>query len=266
MRSKEKWSAAGWLALGSPLIALVVLAAVALIASTSPGELMAQLRAENTRQAVAVSLRTTLIATALVAFFGIFVALAIERSHSVVSAALEFLVTVPAIMPPSVAGLALLLAFGRKGLLGAPLESLGITIAFTPIAVVMAQILVATPFFVREASNAFRSIDPEILKAAKLDGATTWQVYRRIVLPLASPFLVTGLILAWTRALGEFGATILFAGNLQGVTQTMPLAIYVGFESDLGEAKALAVLLLAIALAVLLVVRLAMGRKMTFAH
>jgi molybdate transport system permease protein len=206
------------------------------------------------------------VATAIVAVFGTFFALAISRSGRALSSALELLITIPAILPPSVAGLALLLAFGRRGLLGPFLESHGISVAFTGAAVVMAQVFVSAPFFVREASNAFRSIDPDLVSAARLDGASPMRISRWIFLPLCMPFLATGLIMAWTRALGEFGATIMFAGNLSGTTQTMPLAIYLGFESDLGEAKALAVLLLAIAVVVLLTVRLIFGRRLTFAH
>lgn len=266
MRGRERWNAIGWILLGSPLIALVSISALALLFSTSPRELWAQLGQEGTREAIGISLKTTVVALVLVGVFGTFFAMAIHRTTSWLSSTLEIIATVPAIMPPSVAGLALLLAFGRQGVFGPWLDGMGISIAFTPIAVVMAQLFVSTPFFVREASNAFKSIDPDLVAAARLDGASSWQAARRVTIPLAAPFLATGLILAWARALGEFGATILFAGNLKGVTQTMPLAIYLGFESDLGEAKALAVLLLVTALLVLFVVRITLGRKMTFAH
>jgi molybdate transport system permease protein len=254
------------MALASPLILFVALAALALVLSTPPADILKELHQEDTRLAVLISLRTTLIATILVGVFGTFFALAIHRAIPALSSALEFLITIPAILPPSVAGLALLLAFGRRGLLGPWLESHGISVAFTGTAVVMAQVFVSAPFFVREASNAFKSIDPDLVAAARLDGASALRISRWIYLPLATPFLATGLILAWTRALGEFGATIMFAGNLSGTTQTMPLAIYLGFESDLGEAKALAVLLLLIAVGVLLLVRVALGRRMSFAH
>lgn len=266
MKGQERWAALGWILLGSPLIALVAISAVALLFSTTPQELWAQLHQEGTREAIGVSLKTTAVALVAVGLFGTFFALAIHRAAPWLSSTLEVIATIPAIMPPSVAGLALLLAFGRQGVFGPWLEGMGISIAFTPIAVVMAQVFVSTPFFVREASNAFKSIDPDLVSAARLDGASSWQAAKCVTIPLSAPFLATGLILAWARALGEFGATILFAGNLRGFTQTMPLAIYLGFESDLGEAKALAVLLLVIAVLVLFIVRITLGRKMTFAH
>jgi len=266
MKARAQWAANGWLLLGSPLLLLIVLAIFALFASTPFSILTKQLESDSTRQAIGISLRTTAVSTVLVAVFGSFLALAVHKSKPLIASILEMLVTVPAIMPPSVAGISLLLAFGRQGLIGPWLESIGITVAFTPVAVVMAQAFVSTPFFVREASVALRSLDPSLLEAARLDGASPARLAWSVSLPLAFPFLMTGLVLAWTRALGEFGATILFAGNLKGVTQTMPLAIYLGFESDLDEAKALAVILLVSAVAVLAVVRLVFGRRMAFAH
>lgn len=266
MKRGEGWAFAGWLTVGSPLVFLIVLAVLALVISTSPQAVLEQLGKEDTRQAVSLSLKTTLVATAIVTVFGTFVALAIQRSPAPLASALELIITIPAIMPPSVAGLSLLLAFGRQGLLGVWLEAHGITVGFTSAAVVMAQVLVSAPFFVREASTALRSIHSELIDAARLDGANAFRVGKEIILPLATPFLITGLILAWARALGEFGATIMFAGNMKGVTQTMPLAVYLGFESDLEQAKALAVILLLAALAGLFIVRLALGRRLTFAH
>lgn len=266
MRRNEGVAAVGWFALGSPLILLIVLASIAVLFSSSPATLLEHVRADGTQQAIGLSLRTTLVSSVLVALFGTCIAMAIHKARPAIAGALELLVTIPVIMPPSVAGLALLLAFGRQGLLGSWLDSLGVTVAFTPVAVVMAQVLVSAPFFVREASNAFQSLDPELVDAARLDGANSFMVGRWVIIPLAMPFLLTGVILAWARALGEFGATILFAGNLKGVTQTMPLAVYLGFESDLEQAKALAVILLLTAVLVLLIVRLAFGRRMSFAH
>lgn len=266
MKRRDAWVTAAWILLASPLILFIGLAIFALIGSTPMATIAEQLAAEPTRQAIWISLRTTLLSTGLVALFGTFLALAIARRRGWFSSSLELFVTLPAVLPPSVAGIALLLAFGRRGVLGPWLEGMGITIAFTPIAVMMAQAFVATPFFVRDAANGFRAVDPDLVASARLDGAGTMALVRHITLPLAGPFLISGLILAWTRALGEFGATILFAGNLQGVTQTMPLAIYLGFESDLQQAKALSVILLAISVLTLILVRLVFGRKMSFAH
>ena len=158
MKGQERWAALGWILLGSPLIALVAISAIALLFSTTPQELWAQLHQEGTREAIGVSLKTTAVALVAVGLFGTFFALAIHRAAPWLSSTLEVIATIPAIMPPSVAGLALLLAFGRQGVFGPWLEGMGISIAFTPIAVVMAQVFVSTPFFVREASNAFKSI------------------------------------------------------------------------------------------------------------
>ncbi len=216
--------------------------------------------------ALVISLKTTLVSLVLVIVCGTAFALVIHRTRGALSGGLEVLVTLPAIMPPSVAGIALLLAFGRQGLLGSTFSHWGISIAFTPIAVVMAQTFVAAPFYVREAANAFQAIDPTYLEAATLDGASAWQSLRWVTLPVIAPFLLTGAVLAWARALGEFGATILFAGSLQGVTQTLPLAIYLGFETDLEQAKAIAVLLLVAAVFLLVLLRLVLRRRLVYAH
>ena len=170
-------------------------------------------------------------------------------------AIIDLLVDLPVVLPPSVAGIALLMAFGRGGILGGLLGSIGITIPFTTTAVVMAQVFVSAPFLVRSARIGFAAIDQQLEEAAKVEGASNWHVFRHIMLPLAGRALVTGIILCWTRALGEFGATLLFAGNLEGKTQTMPLAIYVGFEQGLGIALVLSLILLAVSLVLLTLVR-----------
>jgi len=168
---------------------------------------------------------------------------------------LDVLVDLPIVLPPSVAGIALLMAFGREGLFGDWLNLIGISIPFTTMAVVLAQVFVSAPFLVRSARIGFASIDPQLDEAAKVEGASNWHVFRHIMLPLAGRALLTGVILSWTRALGEFGATLLFAGNLEGKTQTMPLAIYVGFEQGLGIALVLSVVLLAVSFVLLVLLR-----------
>ena len=170
-------------------------------------------------------------------------------------ALIDLRVDLPVVLPPSVAGIALLMAFGRQGTIGAWLDSFGISIPFTTTAVVMAQVFVSAPFLVRSARIGFAAIDLQLEEAAKVEGASNWHVFRHIMLPLAARALVTGVILCWTRALGEFGATLLFAGNLEGKTQTMPLAIYVGFEQGLGIALVLSLILLAVSLILLTLVR-----------
>jgi len=263
----KSWTATGGsLLLGAPLLLLISFSILALFLGTSPSEIAAQLRDSNAQDAIILSLKTTLASLVAVVMFGTGVALAIHRSPVWLASILEVIVTLPAIMPPSVAGIALLLAFGRQGLLGSHFDALGIRIAFTPLAVVMAQAFVATPFYVRELANALGAVDPDVLDAARIDGAGPSRIAGSILLPISAPFIVGGATLAWARSVGEFGATILFAGNLPGVTQTVPLAIYIGFESNLELAKALAVVLMLCAILVLVLLRVVLRRQMTFAH
>ncbi|MEZ4500168.1 MAG: ABC transporter permease [Thermomicrobiales bacterium] len=169
---------------------------------------------------------------------------------------LETLIDVPVVLPPSVAGVGLLMAFGRRGLLGEYLFEAGVTISFTTLAVVLAQCFVAAPFYIRSARAGFASYQQDVEEAASIDGASRIQMTRDVTLPLAFPALSAGAVLAWTRAVGEFGATILFAGNFVGRTQTMPLAIYANYISgDLSTALAISSVLLVISFAVLILVR-----------
>ena len=147
-------------------------------------------------------------------------------------------------LPPAVAGVALLVAFGRRGVVGGLLEQAGVHLAFTQAAVVMAQTFIAAPLYIKSASIGFSQVAPELEQAAGLDGASRWGVFRHVTVPLSWAALLTGAVLTWARALGEFGATIIFAGNFPGRTQTMPLAIYIGFELDLGVALTLSVILI----------------------
>lgn len=169
--------------------------------------------------------------------------------------ALELLIDLPVVLPPSVAGLALLIAFGRQGVFGAWLDKIGINLPFTTAAVIIAQTFVSAPLLVRSVRVGFAEIDKQLEEAATVEGANELQVFRYILIPLSGRAMVTGLVLAWTRALGEFGATIMFAGNLIGKTQTMPLAIYLGFEQGLGVAIALAVMFIAVSIALLWAIR-----------
>lgn len=168
---------------------------------------------------------------------------------------IELLIDLPIVLPPSVAGLALLITFGRRGILGSTLSILGISLPFTTAAVIIAQMFVAAPLYIRSARVGFKGVDKQLEEAANVEGANRWQLFREVLLPLASRSLLSGAILTWTRALGEFGATILFAGNLEGVTQTMPMAIYLGFETDRGIALALSVVLIVVSIVLLGVTR-----------
>lgn len=203
--------------------------------------------------ALRLSLLTTLASLLLILLLGTPLAWLLARGGVPGRRLVETLVDLPVVLPPAVAGLALLLLLGRRG----PFGEFGLDVAFTTPAVVLAQTFVAAPFYVRAARGAFTTINRDLEDAARIDGGGDWDVFRRIVLPLAAPVLTGGAILAWARALGEFGATIMFAGNVAGVTQTLPLAVYAEFQSSLDASIAAAAMLVAAAFAILLGVRLA---------
>jgi len=235
-----------------PLLFLV-LPLVALFAEAVPAldDLSPQTR-ETLWQALRVSLITTGLSLLLIIGFGTPVAYILARRQVPASRLINALIDLPIVLPPSVAGIALLMAFGRRGLVGSWLNDLGITIGFTTTAVVLAQCFVAAPLYIRAAKVGFGEVEREVEDAAAVDGATPATVFRTITLPLARSSLVAGVVLAWARALGEFGATIMFAGSLQGVTQTLPLAIYEQFAVNLDTAIAMGALFVVVS-AVLLV-------------
>lgn len=207
------------------------------------------------RDALWLSIRTTLISLAIVIAVGTPAAYVLARGDFRGKRFIDALVDVPAVLPPSAAGIALLLAFGRAGLLGEYLNVLGITISFTTTAVVMAEVFVATNFYVRQATVGFSQVDRAVEDAARVDGAGRFATFTRITIPLAFPALLAGAVTAWARALGEFGATIIFAGNFQGVTQTIPLAIFSELERDFDAAVALSVLVLGFSFVVIFTAR-----------
>ncbi|MCC7118629.1 MAG: molybdate ABC transporter permease subunit [Anaerolineales bacterium] len=207
---------------------------------------------EQAVSALKLSLVTSTITALFAILFGTPLAYILANWKFKFKAWLELLIDLPIVLPPSVAGLALLIAFGRRGLFGSYLSLLGISLPFTTTAVVMAQAFVAAPLYIRSARVGFTSIDQQLEEAANVEGANRWQMFREVALPLSGKALLSGAILTWTRALGEFGATILFAGNLEGVTQTMPMAIYLGFERNVGVALALSVALMIVSALLLL--------------
>jgi molybdate transport system permease protein len=236
---------------GALLLALLGLPLVALLVRTGPAALLAGLRSPLVLPALRVSLWSSLVAVAAVVLLGTPVAFWISRTEGRARRLVEVLVQLPVVLPPSVAGLAMLLAFGRRGVFGALLESWGVQVAFTPLAATLAEAFVAAPFFLLVASGAFRAVDVRLLQVSRTLGYTAEQTFLKVALPLALRGLVSGAALAWARALGEFGATLMFAGNLPGRTQTLPLAIYTALESDLEAAQALSVMLLGFAVVVL---------------
>lgn len=233
-----------WWILAAPLLLFLLLPLAALILWTDPSEVVANLGRPAVSRAILLSLKTSLVATGLTVLFGTPLALLLGRRTFRFKRVMDTLVDLPMVLPPAVAGVALLIAFGRRGLVGGVLADFGVQVTFTQVAVVMAQAFVAAPLYIRAAAVGLAGIDGELEDAALIDGASTWQVWRYVTLPLARTALIGGAVLTWARALGEFGATIIFAGNLPGRTQTMPLAIYLGFELDLSLALTLSVILL----------------------
>jgi molybdate transport system permease protein len=208
------------------------------------------------RQALWLSIYTSTIAAGLCLLVGLPLAWLLARVDFHGRSLLRALVAVPLVLPPVVAGVALLSAFGRHGILGAPLrEAFGLRIPYTTVAVVIAHTFVALPFFVISMEGALRSTSSRLEVAAATLGADRWTTFRRVTLPLAMPGLVAGLVLAWARSLGEFGATITFAGNYPGTTQTMPLLVYAQLQDDRDVAVALSLVLLVVCVGVLAALR-----------
>jgi len=235
--------------LALPIVVLVGRAALG-------GGLPAALGSPAVLDALALSLATTAASLVLTIGLGTPLAYALARRRFRGSGLLESVVDLPIVLPPSVAGLALLLVFGRRGLLGEPLDGLGVGIPFTTIAVVLAQTFVAAPFFIRSARAGLASVERDLEDAARVDGASEWQVFRWVTVALAAPALAAGVVMAWARALGEFGATIMFAGNVAGRTQTLPLVVYGEFQGgDLEASIAAAAILVLAAFGVLVAVR-----------
>jgi len=222
--------------------AFLLLPIVAIFLRVPVGHLFAQLGDDVTRDALLVSLKTSAIAHACVVLVGTPVAYLLARRRFRGRAVVLTLVELPLVLPPAVAGIGLLAAFGRFGLLGDQLNALGLRIGFTQTAVVLAVAFVESPFYVRGAVAAFEGVDENLLAAARTLGAGPWRVFLRIALPLAGAGLGAASALALARGLGEFGATIIFAGSLQGVTQTLPLAIYSQFDQNFDVALAISAL------------------------
>lgn len=243
------------IASGSLLLYLIVPLIVILLRAIE-AELWQQLAQPTVAQALRLSLFTSVASTAITVALGTPLAYFLARRRVPIRAAIETLLDLPIVLPPAVAGLALLLTFGRRGLFGPLLDTLGINLPFTTIAVIMAETFVAAPFYIRSAQTGFASVSHQIEESASDLGASNWQVFRRVTLPLAGSALLSGIILSWARALGEFGATILFAGNFIGRTQTMPLAIYQALETDLSASVAIAAILVLISFFFLMVLRL----------
>lgn len=242
--------------IGLPVIALLARAA-------QQGGLWSAVTGDLALTALRLSLLTSVISIAIVIAGGTPVAYILARSNHWLARVVDALVELPIVLPPVVAGVAMLMAFGRDGLIGGALRYAGIDIAFTTTAVVFAQIFVAAPFYVRSAKLGFQSVALDYEDVSQTLGMSPLSTFRRITLPLAAPAIITGLGLSWARALSEFGATMMFAGNLLGETQTMPLAIMTAMETDLDSALALSALLLGVSVLALAALTLASRRRWT---
>jgi molybdate transport system permease protein len=237
------------------LLALFVLPLFALLLRSINRDFFNYALSDQAFKALRLSLITSTITTLCAIIFGTPLAYMLARWRFRFKSWIELTIDLPIVLPPSVAGLVLLIAFGRRGLFGSALNIFGISLPFTTPAVVLAQTFVAAPLYVRAARIGFTEIDKQLEEAAHVEGANQWQLFQEVMFPLAGRALLSGAILTWTRALGEFGATILFAGNLEGVTQTMPMAIYLGFERNLGIALALSVVLIIVSVFLLMLTR-----------
>jgi molybdate transport system permease protein len=240
----------------APILVLLVLPLVALFVASSPADLAAGTRSPLFGPALWLSARTTAISLVLVLAAGTPLAWWLAAGSGRANRVVEAIVDLPIVVPPAVVGIALLETFGRRGLFGPTLGALGIQIPFTTLAVILAQVVVAAPFYVQAAAAAFRRVDGDLLIVARTLGQSSRGAFLRVAVPIALPGLIGGAALAWARALGEFGATLLFAGNLPGTTQTMPLAIYMALESDVRVAVALSLVLAAVSVLLLFALRM----------
>lgn len=244
-----------WWLLSLPILGFLTLPLLALLLRVPLERLWITLGTPAVYQAISLSLTTSAITTGVTILSGTPLAYLMARRQFPLKRVVDTIIDLPTVLPPAVAGVALLMAFGRRGMVGSYLEAWGLHIAFTQVAVVMAQTFVAAPLYLKSAIAGLAEVQPELEQAAALDGAGDWQVFRRITLPLARRALLTGVVMTWARALGEFGATIIFAGNFPGRTQTMPLAIYLGFELDLSVALTLSLLLMGCSFLTLILVK-----------
>ncbi|HEV3230593.1 MAG TPA: ABC transporter permease [Solirubrobacteraceae bacterium] len=250
--------------LGAALaLALVFLAlpVVAIFADVGPGRLLSSLGDPAATDALRLSLETTAIAVAIILVVGTPAAYLLARRSFRGRALLVTLVELPLVLPPAVAGIGLLAALGPKGILGGAVRDIGVQLVLQTAGVVVALTFVAAPFYLRQAQAAFAAIDRPVIEASRTLGAGEARTFARVAVPVAMPGLLAGLALAWGRALGEFGATLMFAGSFRGVTQTVPLAIYDRFATDFPGALGLSGVLVGVSAALLISVKLLAGSE-----
>lgn len=250
-----------WSILALPLVLFFTIPILAIFLKTPLAGLLQTLNDAQTRQAISLSLFTSAATTLLSIVLGTPVAMLLS-SKTPAYQYLDTLLDLPTVLPPSVAGIALLMAFGRKGIFGSLFTAMGVNIPFTVLAVIMAQTFVASSYYIKAAYLGFSAVSLDLKQAAALDGANRWQIFWRITMPMSWSSLLSGAVMTWARSLGEFGATIIFAGNFPGRTQTMPLAIYIGFQIDLNVALTLAVILIAFSFLTLIIVKGFLGKRL----
>jgi molybdate transport system permease protein len=247
--------------LAFPFILFIAIPLLAMFLRLSPGDFWQNLRQDQVLTAIRISLVTSISTVGITILLGTPVAYLLARRRTRLNRFIDTLIDLPTLLPPAVAGVALLMAFGRRGILGVWLAALGISLPFTTPAVIMAQTFIAAPLYIKAVTLGFDAVDCELRKAAALDGANRWQTFRYVMFPMARTSILSGSVMTWARAMGEFGATIIFAGNFPGRTQTMPLAIYLGFEIDMNVALTLSVILICFAFLTLILIKGFLHRK-----
>lgn len=245
------------------ILAFLIVPILAIFTNASPAQLLEALGKESAREALWLSLRTSLLAIVIIVLVGTPAAYLLAMRDFRGRAVVLTLIELPLVVPPAVAGIALLAAFGPRGLTGSPVADAGVELVFQTAGVVVALIFVAAPFFLRQAISAFAAVDRRQLEVSRTLGAGAFRSFATVAVPAARPGLSSGVALAWGRALGEFGATLMFAGSLQGVTQTAPLAIFAEFSSPGGfvGALALSAVLIVVSAALLISVKLIGGER-----
>lgn len=238
------------------IVLFIALPVISLFLKITPDSFFSELGNGVVMDALRLSLLTSVTTALIVVVLGTPVSYINARYDYPGKVLVDTIIDLPVVIPPAVAGIALLMAFGRMGVAGQYLNMAGITVGFTTVAVVMAQLFVASPFYMRQARSSFEDVDVTYENAARTLGASRLATFFYVTVPIAMNGLISGLIMTWARALGEFGATILFAGNFQGRTQTMPLAIYVAMESDLNASIAMSIILVIVSFIVIAAVKL----------
>jgi molybdate transport system permease protein len=242
------------------LLAFLAVPLISMFVYTNPGTLLSQLDSQVAYQAVVLSLVTSVIALVVTVILGTPVAYWLAKNEFRGKPVIDIVLQLTIVMPASVAGVGLLLVFGKTGILGHVLARWGVQIPFTQLAVVLAQVFTAAAFYISSARQAFVGVDDHLIAASRTLGVPPWRTFLRVTVPLAAPGMMAGAALGWARALGEFGATLVFAGNLPGATQTLPLAIYTALQANLTTAVAISALLLVVAAVLLVLVKFAERR------